>query len=69
MKKILLLLSVLSVLLVSSGCVNEMIGQKITVQNRTGEENIFEDFKEVTQRKQVNKAIDIVKNAHWENEK
>ena len=69
MKKLLLLLSVLSVLLVSSGCVNEMIGQKITVQNRTGEENIFEDFKEVTQRKQVTKAIDIVKNANWENAK
>jgi hypothetical protein len=27
-----------------------MIGQKITVQKRTGEENIFEDFKEVTQK-------------------
>ncbi len=46
-----------------------MIGQKITVQKRTGEENIFEDFKEVTQRKQVTKAIDVVKNANWENEK
>ncbi|MCS0824786.1 hypothetical protein NX029_12460 [Cytobacillus firmus] len=42
--------------------------QKITVQKRTGEENIFEDFKEVTQ-KQVEKAKDIVKNANWENEK
>ncbi|MBD3109898.1 hypothetical protein IEO70_16280 [Bacillus sp. AGMB 02131] len=69
MKKILLILSVLGVLLVSSGCVNEMIGQKITVQKRTGEENIFEDFKEVTQRKQVTKAIDIVKSANWENTK
>ena len=69
MKKILLLLSVLSILLVSSGCVNEMIGQKITVQKRTGEENTFEDFKEVTQRKQVTQAIDIVKNANWENVK
>ncbi|WP_394190381.1 hypothetical protein [Paenisporosarcina quisquiliarum] len=65
----LLLLSVLSVLLVSSSCVNEMIGQKITVQNRTGEENIFEDFKEVTQRKRVTIAIDIVKNANWKNAK
>ncbi len=27
----------------------------------TGEENIFEDFKEVNQKKQVEKAIDIVK--------
>ena len=69
MKKILLLLSVLGILLVSSGCVNEMIGQKITVQKRSGEENTFEDFKEVTQRKQVTQAIDIVKNANWENVK
>lgn len=59
----------MGILLVSSGCVNEMIGQKITVQKRTGEENTFEDFKEVTQRKQVTQAIDIVKNANWENAK
>lgn len=62
-------ISLLGVLLVTSGCLNEMIGQKITVQKRTGEENIFEDFKEVTQKKQVKKAIDIVKNANWEKEK
>ncbi len=67
MKKILLLFSILSILLVSSGCVNKMIGQKITVQNRTGEEDTFEEFREITKRKQVNKAIDIVKNADWEN--
>lgn len=64
-----LFFSLLGVLLFTSGCLNEMIGQKITVQKRTGEENIFEDFKEVTQRKQVKKAIGIVKNANWENEK
>ena len=69
MKKIILFFSLLGVLLVTSGCLNEMIGQKITVQKRTGEENIFEDFKEVTKKKQVKKAIDIVKNANWENEK
>ena len=69
MKKKILFLSLLGVLLVTSGCLNEMIGQKITVQKRTGEENIFEDFKEVTQRKQVTKAIDIVKKANWENAK
>ncbi|MEY2356073.1 hypothetical protein [Lysinibacillus capsici] len=48
---------------------NEMGGQKITVQKRTGEENIFENFKEVNQKKQVEKAIDIVKNANWINKK
>lgn len=69
MKKIILFISLLGVLLVTSGCFNEMIEQKITVQKRTGEENIFKDFKEVTQKKQVEKAIDIVKNANWENAK
>ena len=69
MKKIILFFSLLGVLLVTSGCLNEMIGQKITVQKRTGEDNIFEDFKEVNQRKQVKKAIDIVKNANWEDKK
>jgi hypothetical protein len=68
-KKIILFISLLVVLIVNSGCLNEMIGQKITIQKRTGEENIFDDFKEVTQKKQVEKAIDIVKNANWENEK
>ena len=70
MQKIVLFFSLLTVLLVTSGCVNEMvIGQKITVQKRTGEENIFEEFREVNQRNQVEKAIDIVKNANWEHTK
>lgn len=56
-------------MLVTSGCLNEMVGQKITVQKRTGEENIFEDYKEVNQKKQVEKAYGIVKNANWENKK
>lgn len=54
-------------MLVNSGCLNEMVGQKITVQKRTGEENIFENYKEVNQKKQVEKANGIVKNANWEN--
>ncbi|MFJ8513213.1 hypothetical protein [Lysinibacillus xylanilyticus] len=69
MKKIILFFSLLAVLLVTSGCLNEMVGQKITVQKRTGEENIFEDYKEVNQKKQVKKANGIVKNANWENKK
>ncbi|MFJ6210315.1 hypothetical protein [Lysinibacillus sp. NPDC092081] len=69
MKKIILFFSLLAILLVTSGCLNEMVGQKIIVQKRTGEENIFEEFREVDQKKQVEKAIDIVKNANWENEK
>ncbi|MGE7929601.1 hypothetical protein [Lysinibacillus xylanilyticus] len=69
MKKIILFFSLLAVMLVTSGCLNEMVGQKITVQKRTGEENIFEDYKEVNQKKQVEKAYGIVKNANWENKK
>ena len=56
-------------MLVTSGCLNEMVGQKITVQKRTGEANIFEDYKEVNQKKQVEKANGIIKNANWENKK
>ncbi|MFJ7185047.1 hypothetical protein [Lysinibacillus xylanilyticus] len=69
MKKIILFFSLLAVMLVTSGCLNEMVGQKITVQKRTGEENIFEDYKEVNQKKQVEKANGIIKNANWENKK
>jgi hypothetical protein len=69
MKKIVLFFSLLGVLLITSGCLSEVNGQKITVQKRTGEENIFEDFKEVTQKSQVKKALDIVKNANWEKAK
>ncbi|MFJ7978813.1 hypothetical protein ACIQ1D_00660 [Lysinibacillus xylanilyticus] len=69
MKKIILFFSLLAVMLVTSGCLSEMVGQKITVQKRTGEENIFEDYKEVNQKKQVEKANGIVKNANWENKK
>ncbi|MEG0384578.1 MAG: hypothetical protein RR587_07475 [Solibacillus sp.] len=39
------------------------------MQKRMGEENSFEDFKEITQKKQVEKAINIVKNADWVNAK
>lgn len=69
LKKIILFISLLSVLFVTSGCSNEVMGQKITVQKRIGEENIFEDFKEVTQKNKVEEAIDTVKNADWENDK
>ena len=69
MKKIRLFITLLAVLLIASGCLAEMRGQKITIQKRNSEDEIFEDFKEVTQRKQVRKAIEIVENANWEIEK
>ncbi|MGE7917234.1 hypothetical protein [Lysinibacillus xylanilyticus] len=69
LKKITLFISLLAVLLIISGCLAEMRGQKITVQKRVGEDEIYEDYKEVTQKKQVQKAMDIVKNANWETTK
>ncbi|MDQ0232629.1 hypothetical protein [Metabacillus malikii] len=69
MKKTILLFTILAVLFMTSGCLSELNGQKITVQKRTGEENIFEDFNEITQKNQVKKAIDIVNNANWEHVK
>ena len=69
MKKTILILSIIGAVVIISFGLNEMIGQKITIQKRTGEENIFHDYKEVTKRKHVSRAIKIVKNANWENEK
>jgi hypothetical protein len=65
LKRILLFISILFILFVISSCLNEMQGQKITIQKQTGEEYLFEDFKEVTQKSQVKKAIAIVENADW----
>lgn len=59
------------VLLMTSGCLFQTKQQIITVQKRVGmgEEEQFEDFKEITDQKQVEKAIDIVENADWEKTK
>lgn len=69
MKLVKLFLSLLGVLFITSGCLNGISGQKITVQKRIGHENTFENLKEITEKRQVEKAIDIVENATWENEK
>jgi hypothetical protein len=69
MKKERLFILLIAFLIISSGCMSEMKKQKITIQKRIGEENIFEDYKEVTQSIQVRNAIEIMKNADWENAK
>lgn len=48
---------------------SEMKRQKISIQKRIREENLFEDYKEITAREQVEKALDIIKEADWENAK
>ncbi len=69
MKKLRLIAMVLSLLLVTTGCIANAQGQKITVQKQVTEDNNFEGFREITNRKQVRAAIEIVKNADWENVK
>jgi hypothetical protein len=69
MKKERLIIFLIAFLIIFSGCMSEMKKQKITIQKRIGEENIFEDYKEVTQSIQVRNAIEIMKNAYWENAK
>ncbi|MGM9951745.1 MAG: hypothetical protein ACI33P_16535 [Lysinibacillus sp.] len=43
--------------------------QYIVVDKRVGEENQFEDFNEVTDRDQVDKALAILEEANWEKAK
>ncbi|MFO1446069.1 hypothetical protein KDN24_23275 [Bacillus sp. Bva_UNVM-123] len=68
MKKIRLTMFLLAILLITSGCMSEIKGQKITVQ-KMSDDGIFEDYREVTHRKQVQKAMEIVKQANWQNAK
>ncbi len=43
--------------------------QKITVQKQVGNSENYDDFNEITNDSQVQKAIKIVKNANWANVK
>ncbi|WHP43034.1 hypothetical protein QIX46_08495 [Lysinibacillus boronitolerans] len=57
MKNIILFFSLLAVLLVTSGCLNEMVGQKITVQKRSGEENILKTLKKSIKKNKWKKRL------------
>ena len=53
------------------GCSNaiENDEQKIEVQKRIGDENKYEDFKEITNNEQVQKVKEILDDIDWENAK
>ncbi len=57
LKNIILFFSLLAVLLVTSGCLNEMVGQKITVQKRSGEENILKTLKKSIKKNKWKKRL------------
>ncbi len=69
MKKIHLIVMLVSLLLLTTGCIANVRGQKITIQKQVESENNYEDFREVTNRKQVSKAKEIVENADWQDAK
>ncbi|HZG12523.1 MAG TPA: hypothetical protein VEZ91_11060 [Kurthia gibsonii] len=53
------------------GCSNAIGNgeQNIEVQKRIGDENKYEDFKEITNNKQVQKVKEILDDIDWENAK
>lgn len=63
------IIGIISIYLV--GCSNaiENDEQKIEVQKRIGDENKYEDFKEITNNEQVQKVKEILDDIDWENAK
>ena len=68
MKTLKLLGILLSLLLITAGCSEAIKGQYITVQKVIDDDN-YEDFNKVTNKKQVLKAREILDNADWVVEK
>lgn len=66
MKHFFPLISFFTILL--AGCSNgvEIEGNVILVEKRFGEENKYEQFKEITNQGTVQKAKDILENINWE---
>lgn len=66
-----LFVSLTMILFVITGCSSgiENEGQSIEVQKRIGDENKYEDFKEITDNKKVQKVKSILDKADWENAK
>ncbi|MGE7837393.1 hypothetical protein ABE042_09645 [Viridibacillus arvi] len=66
-----LFVSLAMVLFVITGCSNGKVdlGEKIEVDKRIGNENEYEEFKEITDSKQVQKVKDILDEIDWENAK
>jgi hypothetical protein len=58
-------------LFIVTGCSNEIENeeQKIVVQQRIGDENQYEDYKEITNNEQIQAVKKILDNFDWENAK
>ncbi|MBK3497061.1 hypothetical protein JFL43_19915 [Viridibacillus sp. YIM B01967] len=66
-----LFVSLAMILFVITGCSNgiEDEGENIEVEKRIGNENKYEEFKEINDNKQVQKVKDILDEFDWENAK
>ncbi|MDW0115354.1 hypothetical protein QTL97_00170 [Sporosarcina thermotolerans] len=69
LKLLISLIGIFSILLV--GCSNDLQNTElsIVVEKRIGDENNYEDFREVTDNEQVQKLKEILKDANWINAK
>lgn len=69
LKFFIFLIGIFSISLV--GCSNDIENteQSLIVQKRIGDENNYEDFREITDNEQVQKLKEILKDANWINAK
>jgi hypothetical protein len=66
-KFLIVFIGIISIFIV--GCSNDIVDkeQSIVVQKRVGDENNYEDFKEITNNEQVKKVREILDDIDWEN--
>ena len=62
-------IGIISIFIVGCSDTTETYEQYIKVQKRVGNENKYEDFKEITDNEQVQKVKDILDDIDWENAK
>lgn len=65
-QKRLIILLITAIFILLAGC--SFKAQKITIQKRIGDEETFEDYREVTDKNKVNEALEIIGYAPWQEE-
>ena len=60
-------IGIILIFIVGCSDTTETYEQYIKVQKRDGDENNYEDFKEITDHEQVQKVLDILNDIDWEN--
>ena len=68
-KYLMAFIGIISIFIVGCSNTTETEEQFIKVQKRVGDENKYEDFKEITENEPVQKVKDILNEIEWENAK